>query len=145
MNDRLILFQCQKRLLITWLIGLIPAILIMSIRGLSGTFENKDQDIWGLFIPMFLPTLTLMIGSYAKTAFVDRSDSMTVDKFFFKISLGCSIFYISLLTMVIIYQPFIDSPALESFSRATIFLSVIQGITSACLGAFFTSQKNAEK
>ena len=90
---------------------------------------------------MFLPTLTLMIGAYSSSVMKEEIDSTTVDKFFFQISLGFSIFYLVILSIVIYYQPFSGVPALETFSRSSIFLSVIQGVTSACLGVFFVSQK----
>jgi predicted metal-binding membrane protein len=141
MTSRVSLSQCQRKLLITWLIGLAPAVLIMSIRSLTGSFSGKEQEIWAWFVPMFLPTLTLMIGAYSSIALQEQADSKTVDKSFFYISLGCSIFYLLILSSVVIYQPFADAPALETLSRSSFFLSVIQGIVTGCLGIFFVSQK----
>ena len=142
MSKRTPLLRCQQLLLIVWLVGLFPSILLMIIRSLLGeVYSGKEQDIWAWFIPMFLPTLTLMIGAYSSSVMKEEIDSTTVDKFFFQISLGFSIFYLVILSIVIIYQPFSGVPALETFSRSSIFLSVIQGITSACLGVFFVSQK----
>lgn len=141
MPNRISLLECQRRLLMTWLIGLIPSLLFMATRSLTGNFLGKEPEIWAWFVPMFLPTLTLMIGAYSSTALKEQSNLTTVDRSFFRISLGCSTFYLILLTCVVLYQPFAESPAIETFSRSSFFLSVIQGITTACLGVLFVSQK----
>ena len=141
MSNRVSLLKCQRFLLIIWLVGLFPAMMLMITRSLLGGYYGKEQDIWAWFVPMFLPTLTLMIGAYSSSVLKEEIDATTVDKFFFQISLGFSAFYVVVLSAVVIYQPFASSPALETLSRSSIFLSVIQGMTSACLGVFFVSQK----
>jgi len=141
MSGKVQLVECQRRLLITWLIGLSPIILLMAIRSLAGGFLGSEQAAWAWFVPMFLPTLSLMIGAYSSVALKEPSSSSTVDKTFFYISLGCSIFYLAMLLSVVLYQPFADAPALDTFSRSSVFLSVIQGMSTACIGGFFVSQK----
>lgn len=144
MSDRLPLLQCQKRLLGIWIIGLIPSFIIMASRSLLGEFQNSQEQIWSWYLPMFLPTLTLMVGAYTKIATQNEPERISVDKYFFKLSQGCSIFYLLILSIVIIYAPFDqNSPALEVMNRSTIFLSTVQGITSAFLGVFFVSQKQS--
>ena len=141
MSGRLALTQCQRKLLVTWLAGLIPSTLLISIRTLTGNFSGGEQEVWSWFVPMFLPTVTLMIGAYSSTALKDSSNTITVDRAFFNITLGCSIFYLLILTIVVIYQPLANASALETFSRSSFFLSVIQGVTSGCLGVLFVSQE----
>ena len=141
MTRRQPLISCQRNLLITWLVGLLPALIIMIIRTVLGAYSGRDNDVWAWFIPMFLPTLSLMIGAYSSSVLKDEIEAVTVDKFFFVISLWLTGFYLFLLTSVIVYQPFSNSPALETLSRSSIFLGVIQGMTSACIGVFFVSQK----
>lgn len=143
MSGRVPLAQCQRKLLVTWLVGLAPGILLMASRSLTGSFSGSEQEVWAWFIPMFLPTLTLMIGAYSSIAFKEQADSITVDKSFFYISLSCSVFYLLILLSVVLYQPFADKPALETFSRSSFFLSAIQGISTGCIGVFFVSQKQS--
>jgi hypothetical protein len=141
MSGRVPLAQCQRKLLVTWLVGLVPGILLMASRSLTGGFSGSEQAAWAWFVPMFLPTLTLMIGAYSSIAFKEQAGSITVDKSFFYVSLSCSVFYLLLLLSVVLYQPFADTPALETFSRSSFFLSAIQGISTGCIGVFFVSQK----
>lgn len=141
MPDRVPLINCQQKLLTIWLFGVIPALLLMITRSLFGSFSGKEQEVWSWFVPTFLPTLSLMIGAYAKIAFQDSTDSKTADKFFFRISAWSSIFYLVVLSSVILSQPFLNAPALETFARSGLFLSGIQGFVAACLGGFFVSQK----
>jgi ABC-type uncharacterized transport system YnjBCD permease subunit len=141
MTRRQPLIYCQRNLLIAWLVGLSPALIIMIIRTVLGAYSGRENDVWAWFIPMFLPTLSLMIGAYSSSVLNDEIEAVTVDKFFFVISLWLTGFYLFLLTSVIVYQPFSSSPALETLSRSSIFLGVIQGMTSGCIGVFFVSQK----
>ncbi|ARV63396.1 hypothetical protein BZZ01_32875 (plasmid) [Nostocales cyanobacterium HT-58-2] len=141
MPKRLPLLYCQRWLLLTWLVGSIPAVLFMATRSFAGVFLGKEQEIWGWFLPTFLPTLSLIIGSYAAIALKEPSRAITVDRFFFYISLGLSAFYLLTLTTVIVCQPFLDAPALVTMQRASLVLGVIQGLTTACLGVFFVSQE----
>ena len=141
MSGKVLLFECQRRLLIIWLLGLFPSVLVMAIRSLAGGFLGKEQAVWAWFVPMFLPTLSLMIGAYSGIVLKEETVSPSVDKTFFYVSLGCSLFYLTMLLVVVLYQPFADAPALDTFSRSSVFLSVIQGVSSACIGVFFVSKK----
>lgn len=141
MANRLPLLYCQRSLLITWLVGLSPALLIMIVRTLLGGYSGREQDVWAWFVPMFLPTISLMIAAYSSTVLKEQMELITVDRFFYQLSLGFSAFYLVLLASVIAYQPFSNTYALETLSRSSIFLSVIQGMTSGCIGVFFVSQK----
>jgi hypothetical protein len=82
-----------------------------------------------------------MIAAYSSTVLKEQMELITVDRFFYQLSLGFSAFYLVLLASVIAYQPFSNTYALETLSRSSIFLSVIQGMTSGCIGVFFVSQK----
>lgn len=141
MSSRLSLLHCQRSLLLAWLVGLSPAFTLMIIRTMLAGYSGKEHDVWAWFVPMFVPTLSLMIGAYSSSVLTEGIDSVTVDRFFYKISLSLSAVYLVLLSLVIAYQPFSSSTALEFFSRTSIFLGSIQGVLSGCIGVFFVSQK----
>jgi hypothetical protein len=141
MSERVSLLKCQRRLLAVWLLGISPALLLMITRSLLGGFSGRDQEVWSWFIPTFLPTLSLMIGAYAKSAFKEPLGPKMADRFFFRVSFGVSAFYLSLLTIIIVAQPFLDSSALDTFARSSLFLTGVQGFIAACLGVFFVSQE----
>lgn len=146
MSERASLMLCQRRLLLIWMIGLAPSFILMASRSLLSEFQEGQQDVWNWYLPMFLPTLTLMIGAYAKVATGNEPEKIDVDRFFFRLSQGCSIFYLLILSCVVVYSVFDRNAAmLEVMQRSTLFLSTIQGITSAFLGVFFVSQKQTQK
>lgn len=133
--------KSQRSLLLIWLIGLAPSLVLISVRTIVGAFDTLEQEVWSWFVPMFLPSVTLMIGAYSKVALDTQHQPVSVDTFFFKLSIGLSVSYLLSLFLVIVYQPFADDPALVVFRRSSLFLAVIQGFTAACLGVFFMSQK----
>lgn len=140
MSNRILLLKCQRNLLLTWLCGSVPAVLIMSIRTIVGNFSGYEQEIWGWFVPMFLPTLTLMLGAYSAIALKESTHQITIDKVFFNISTGVSSIYLLILNIVVIIQPFLNAPVLETTQRASLFLGLLQGLTTTCIGVFFVSQ-----
>lgn len=133
--------NCQRSLLLIWLVGLTPTLSLVSIRTIVGAFSGVEQEVWSWFIPTFLPSVTLMIGAYSRVALDTEQDSVTVDTFFFRLSIGLSIFYLLSLFLVIGYQPFAGDAVMTIFQRSSLFLAVIQGAVAACLGVFFMSQK----
>ena len=140
MSNRILLLKCQRNLLLTWLYGSAPAVLIMSIRTIMGNFSGQEQEIWGWFVPMFLPTLTLMLGAYSAIALKESTHQITIDKVFFNISIVVSFIYLLILNIVVIIQPLLDAPVLETTQRSSLFLGLLQGLTTTCIGVFFVSQ-----
>ena len=140
MSNRVSLLKCQRNLLLTWLFGSTPAVLLMSIRTIAGYFSGQEQEIWGWFVPMFLPTLTLMLGAYSAIALKESTHQTTIDKVFFNISTAVSSIYLLILNIVVIIQPFLNAPVLETTQRASLFLGLLQGLTTTCIGVFFVSQ-----
>ena len=141
MSNRLPLISCQRKLLLTWLIGSIPAVLLMTTRSLAGAFVGQEQEIWGWLVPLFLPTLTLMLGAYSAIALKELPPQKTVDQLFFLVAIGFSVFYLLILNGVVILQPFLNVPVFVSTQRASLVLGVIQGLTTTCIGVFFVSQR----
>src|SRR5687767_15106521 len=137
--------HCQKRLLLLWLIGSIPAVLLMISRSIIGSsYSGREDAVWAWFTPSIMPTLALIIGSYAATAVLTKKKAPKnhlADPLFFYVAMGVSGFYLFLVNTIVIIQPFLDAPALVTMQRAGLFLGVVQGFGTACLGVFFVTGK----
>ena len=52
-------------------------------------------------------------------------------------SAGVSVFYLAMVSLTLLVQPFLTTPALELMQRSNLWLGPLQGLAAATLGAFF--------
>lgn len=142
MNERMELQTAQRTLLLLWLIGSTPVLVLLLVRTLGPNAEGIER-VWGWLLPTIMPTLSLVVGTYAATALSDSDVHRTVDILFFRVSVALSVAYLLIVTLAIALYPFSSPPALLTLERIGIVLGPVQGLVSACLGVFFVSQKTA--
>lgn len=140
MSERLDLQTAQRKLLLIWLIGSAPALILMLVRTL-GPNADGIENVWGWLLPTVMPTLSLVVGTYAATALAVPDGHRTVDSLFFRVSVALSASYLLIVILAIVSYPFSKTPALVLLERIGIVLGPVQGLVSACLGVFFVSQK----
>lgn len=138
MDQRIDLNIAQRRLVVVWLTGSIPMTALMLAR----TFGPNATDIervWSWLLPSIMPTLSLVIGTYAATALSQIDRPRTVDRVFFRVAVALSIAYLIIVTLAIFLYPASSQPALVTLDRIALVLGPTQGLVSACLGVFFVS------
>lgn len=136
----------RKVLTLIWIIGFLPAFLILAAQTYWGTYyEGNDKEAWSWFTPNIVPTLGLIIGTLASSAAGDQKNDKTVDPFFFKLTLALSILYLTIFNLIFILEPLSDSPPLETFKRSSLFLGIAQGLVTTALGAFFVRSAKTNK
>src|SRR4051794_4314031 len=110
MNRELIPIEIARwRLALVWFSASGALFLILVLQSLFGVYENRLQGAWGWALPNFVPTLALMISVFAADALKDygETETLKVRKPFFKLSLGLSVFYLTILLGTIFAQPFV--------------------------------------
>ena len=140
MNERMDLQAAQQKLVLIWLIGSAPVLVLMMVRTLGPNSEGIER-VWGWLLPTIMPTLSLVVGTYAATALTESDGHRTVDVLFFRVGVALSVAYLLIVTLAIALYPFSPPPALLTLDRIGIVLGPVQGLVSACLGVFFVSQK----
>jgi hypothetical protein len=134
------MYHCRKNLALIWF-GICAALFaVLILQTLLKKFDGNAQEIWSWFLPNALPTLSLIIGTFALHQ--DDDTSNAVDVMAFNLARGMSVFYLLALGAVIIVPPSIDvSNPFAAMKTANLFLGPLQGLTSAVLARFFV--KNA--
>ena len=135
MNAKMDLLAGQQKLVLLWLIGSTPAILLMLIR----TFTTGDKDIdrvWGWLLPAIMPTLSLVVGTYTAKA-LSSGEPKSVDTLLFRISVAVSTAYLLIVTAAVVLYPVGRLPGLLTLERVGIVLGPVQGLVSACLACSF--------
>ncbi|MCI5218089.1 MAG: hypothetical protein D3914_02595 [Candidatus Electrothrix sp. LOE2] len=143
---RIPIANTKKRLTIIWFTGsgfLFALLLLQTIFGKYGTEISEIKDPWGLMLPTFIPTLSLIIGVLVSdaTGSQDSEETATVDQFFFRLSCFLSIAYLVTVILTILLSPFAKLSLLELMKLSNLWLAPFQGLVTAALGAFFVSKK----
>lgn len=140
---RIPITNTKKRLTVIWFSGSGILFALLLLQTIFGKYGTEAKDAWGLMLPTFMPTLSLIIGTLVAdtTASKDDEEIATVDRFFFRLSCFLSISYLLTVILTILLSPFAKLSLLELMKLSNLWLAPFQGLVTASLGAFFVSKK----
>jgi len=137
--------QARNSLAKVWFIGAGLVFLILVVQSILGKYEGSLQEVWAWFVPIVVPTLSLMLGVMGATALTEGGDKRRVKNFFYKLSSQLSLFYLSILTATILLEPFSNTPGVKLYSLSNYWLGPIQGLVVAAISILFASQDKDEQ
>jgi hypothetical protein len=134
----------QKRLAVAWLALAVPLLLVLFAQTLTDrpVFGSKIKAVWGWFLPMIVPTLSLIVGTVATQARQPQSTE-TVDETAYRIALVLSVLYL-LAVMATLVASATSRRPMEMLDDVALFLAALQALVGYALGAFFVSKANAK-
>ena len=136
-------FDAQKKLSIFWLVNAAILAVIFILFTIFDRFDDQAPKGWEWYSQNIIPVSTLMLGSFF-TNLNDPQIDKRVNVFFYKLSFGISIFYISILYLTIFLAPiafrYADTSIIELFNKSRLYLILIQGLVTFSLGFFFNKQ-----
>lgn len=142
--------QCKKSLAGLWGGASVVFFLLTLYETQVGPLSFQQQQAWGWMFQNLLPTLSLIVGVLGADATKPDSGTRTVDRFFFRIALGTSAFYLvtMMLTFVLSAVSYFNEVGgnnawdpIEAMRNSTVYLGPLQGLTAAALGVLFTKQE----
>jgi hypothetical protein len=130
----------QRKLLTLWLIAAAPPFMIMVGQTMLGRFGDSAQEAWAWLLPTVMPTLVLVVGTVVTNAIRGQPDRR-IDSFYWKLAAGLSIFYLTMVTLVLMASTVLTSPKspIPLMVQSNLFLAPVQGLVGAALGVFFVS------
>lgn len=129
-----------------WFSGCAVVVAILIAQTVAGAYGSQTQGAFSWALPNFLPTLALMLSVVAQDALrqYEPGKEMTVRASFFKLARALSVFYIFVLSLSILLQPFFaDGAITDGSSRVAalqvtnLWLGPLQGLVVAALGTLF--------
>ncbi|WP_143305640.1 hypothetical protein [Chitinophaga vietnamensis] len=133
--------EAKKKIAIFWFVVSAIIFTIVFVQTLGGKFEDNSQEAWGWVTSAILPNLTLMLSVFLfdiKAAAPERS---FVDIFYYRITIGLSIFYLGVIILMILLQPLTNKPLLQLMKESSIYMGPFQGLVSGAIGLFFVKQQ----
>jgi hypothetical protein len=130
--------RARKILAVVWFAGSGPLFLLLVLQSLLGRFSPSERDeVWSLFLPAVVPTLTLMIGVLVSDALGKSQSHEVVGRFIFSLTLSLSIIYLVIIGLPLFLAPFSDEAPIALLRASQLWVLPLQGLVSAALGAFF--------
>lgn len=133
--------RCQQRLLILWVSLFILAVVMLLVQSTpQGVYYRQASDIWDWFLPIVIPTVSLMVGTFIAQAREEES-SATVSRISYLLAFGSSLlFFVLILGLLLAFAGSDDVMAeLKKLSKLVAAMQTLVGIS---LGAFFVSKKS---
>ena len=142
-GERINLDEARRKLAKIWFwgAGICAALVILQL--ILGRFEGFTSEFVAWFTPTIVPTLGLIIGIIGTTALEDDT-GRTVNGFFFRTAVGFSVVYFIVLLLTMLLEPIAGSHDMKYFNLANYWLSPIQGLVVAAVGALFNSRKKTD-
>jgi hypothetical protein len=144
----------RRKLAVAWFVAAALMLLIMVGRSLFNGFGNRVIDAWGWFLPTLMPTLTLIMATFALDLGVGPvpaqfTGKRRVDTFFVKIAMAFSVFYLVLvlITLLIPADTLAGSGTnpIAAMELSNLWLGPIQGLTAGAIGWFFLSARDSDR
>lgn len=130
------LSACKRRLAILWFVAWVGLVLVLVVQSVLGKYGDKVEEAWAWFLPSVMPTLLLIVGVLVVDFRANVSDKK-VTPFMYRMTFGVSAFYLLLVALVPLLDPFTAMRPLEMMKVSNLWLGPVQGVAAAALGAFF--------
>lgn len=128
---------CKKVLAGLWFGAGSGLFLIVVLQTLFGKYGDEATEAWGWLLPAVLPTLSLMLGVLVMDAQGKTVRVQVVDKFLFFLTVALSGFYLLLVALTVLMEPFVAIAATALMNESKLWLGPLQGLVSGSMGAFF--------
>ena len=135
----------RNTLATAWFAGSGGILLVLIVQSILGKYEDDLQKVWAWFVPTVVPSLSLMLGVIAADALGGTTDPRNVKVAFFRLARTLSYFYLSILGLTILLEPYSPTPGVELFTLSNYWLGPVQGLVVAAVGALFTTQERGER
>ncbi|TIL42784.1 hypothetical protein [Mesorhizobium sp.] len=145
MNNLVSLEHVRWNLAIIWFIGSGFLALVLIAQSMGGAYGSQTQAAWSWALPNFLPTLALILSVFAAEALKDYEGKQPVVRLtYFKLSRGLTCFYMFVLIVTVLVQPFLPNQTGEGASSrvavlqvSNLWLGPLQGLVVYALGVLF--------
>jgi uncharacterized membrane protein SirB2 len=133
------LFSARQKLSKLWFIySLVLFVIFLLLSLYTSRFDNIRKEAWEWFLPHVYPTLTLITGVFFADFADTRKPSREIPSLFFTIAFGVSIFYLTLVGLVILNPVAKTDNILSHYKDQSVYLIPVQTLTGTFIAIFFS-------
>jgi hypothetical protein len=132
----------RKVLALVWLIGVGILLVILVLQTILGRYDApaKPEDAFAWLLPNVIPTVSLIVGVLVADVVNVTDKNLRVDRFMYRLALGMSVIYLTVVSLTIFLAPFATRSPVELMKTSQLWLSPLQGIVAAVIGVFFVKK-----
>ena len=129
--------KCRAALATLWFVIGGGLFILFVVQTILGRYDDKADEAWAWFLPTIMPTLLLMVATFAAEITASQDKDPSIKPFIFFLSFGISLIYLTAVALVILLQPFAAAAFTEVMKQSNLFLGPFQGLVAGALGIFF--------
>lgn len=137
--SKLLFSDCKQNLAKLWFIGSAIIFIILITQTIGDIYADKEEA-WEWFLPIVMPTLSLMVGVFIADVTNESNTDKSVAPFMYKLTYILSLSYLLLVLVTICLHPLSSDTPIEYLKASDLWLNPLQWLTTALLGAFFIKQ-----
>lgn len=129
----------KKRLATLWFVISLFLFTMLMVQTLNGKFSTNAKEVWAWLFSSILPTLMLILSIflYDVKAKENVPPLHTMDRFYFRLVYGISIFYLLVICLVLLSEPIINRDSMVLIQESAIYTGPFQGLLTAAMAMFF--------
>jgi len=128
----------QGRLALIWITGASAVGLLLLVQTLAGKYGGQTERAWAWFVPTVVPTLTVIMTTWFETRPMEPPQQVEVRAF--RVALGVSAVYLSLVAITLLAQPFTAWSPIELITLSHLWLGPVQGLAGYGVAKLFASK-----
>jgi len=140
MNDKIAVWEAQKKLAGLWFTICGTLFLILVAQTIAGKYGNQPTIIWSWFCHYVLPSLSLILAAVAYD-YINRQANVYVPTLIYRFAFWLSLIYTITILLTVVLQPISPMEPKILLASSRIYLDVIQSLVGGVLGIFFVARR----
>lgn len=133
------MLQARKRLALVWFAGAGASFFVLLLISLFAQVDTTK--LWDWYLPAITPNLSLIVGVLVHDLRKKGDAEENVDSFLYGLAFWLSALYVALLCLPLLVFPFTGISLPEQLDTSRLWLSPLQALATAALGAFYVRRE----
>jgi hypothetical protein len=133
--------RCKIILGVIWMAFFLGLFTLLLLQVDGSKYGGDAGTVWSWFLPMILPTVTLIVGVFLLDVQNNSIQEAKVNFIVFFLAVSGSIIYLIFLSWIFLGEPFSSKNVFSAMKDYGMPISVLQGLVNSLIGVFFMNKK----
>ena len=117
-----------------WIFVAVSSSLLITVQSLLGKYGDDSELAWNWLLGQYTPALSILVASVFSDA-SKRWREAEATAWKYRSARLISLFQFACIVGVFLFEPLLSATIFEIFSSTQVFLSLVQGLAVAAIGA----------
>ena len=123
-----------NKIFIVWVVILLPSILLFTAQSIAGKFGEDGSFAWNWLLGQVTPVLALLLAAIFSSP-TRYWRNHVANLFRWRCAMAACLFQGISMLAILLVEPLIVSTIFELFDKTGVFMSILQGVVIAAVGA----------